>query len=61
MGDFGTRYSSLANLRRFQVDELKIDRTFIAGVVERADDATIVSLVIRPAEELRLNSIAEGV
>ncbi len=59
--DFGTGFSSLAYLRRFPVDMLKIDRTFMAGVVEDERDAAIVRTIIAMARNLRLAVVAEGV
>jgi diguanylate cyclase (GGDEF)-like protein/PAS domain S-box-containing protein len=59
--DFGTGYSSLTYLRRFPVDFIKIDRTFVAGLPRNQDDVTIVKAVIGLAEALCLITIAEGV
>ncbi len=59
--DFGTGFSSLAYLRRFPVDVLKIDRTFMAGVVEDERDAAIVRTIIAMARNLGLAVVAEGV
>ena len=59
--DFGTGYSSLAYLRHFELDTLKIDRLFIASMLESPKDAAIVSTIIDLAHHLGLEVIAEGV
>jgi diguanylate cyclase (GGDEF)-like protein/PAS domain S-box-containing protein len=59
--DFGTGYSSLSYLRRFPIDLLKIDRSFINEVVQNPDDAAITSTIIAMARSLRLAIVAEGV
>jgi diguanylate cyclase (GGDEF)-like protein len=63
LDDFGTGYSSLAYLRKFPIDALKIDRSFIAGLGsgDDCDDTTIVETIIQMAAGLRLDVVAEGI
>ena len=61
LDDFGTGYSSLSYLRRFPIDTLKIDRSFIQGVETSPDDGAIVTAILAMARALRLQTVAEGV
>ncbi|MDO9352114.1 MAG: EAL domain-containing protein [Solirubrobacteraceae bacterium] len=61
LDDFGTGYSSLSYLRRFEVDALKIDRSFVSELGERRQDALLVSALVQMANALNIDAVAEGV
>lgn len=61
LDDFGTGHSSIANIRRFAVDRIKIDRSFVARIDRDRDQQKIVAAVLMLAEQLELDTLAEGV
>jgi len=61
MDDFGTGYSSFSYLRRFPLDVLKIDKTFIDDIPEKKDTAAIINAIITMSQSLNLTVVAEGV
>ena len=61
LDDFGTGYSNFGYLRRFPIDSLKIDQSFVRGVANKPEDAMIVDSIIGLAQRMKLHVIAEGV
>jgi EAL domain-containing protein (putative c-di-GMP-specific phosphodiesterase class I) len=61
LDDFGTGYSSLTYVRRFPIDTLKIDRSFIDGIVGSSEDEAIVTAVLSMGRALGVHVVAEGV
>lgn len=59
--DFGTGHSCLSYLRRFPIDVLKIDRSFVSEIGENEDSRIIIDAIISLARSLRLDTVAEGV
>ena len=59
--DFGAGYSSLANLQRLPVEEIKVDMSFVCNMTTRADDAVIVRSVVEMGRNLALHVVAKGV
>jgi diguanylate cyclase (GGDEF)-like protein len=59
--DFGTGYSSFGRLRHFEVDRLKIDRSFVTSISDHSDDRAIAAAIIAMSRSLHINVTAEGV
>jgi diguanylate cyclase (GGDEF)-like protein/PAS domain S-box-containing protein len=59
--DFGTGYSSLSYLKRFPVDILKIDRSFVEGIISHGENATLAEAVVQLGQALQLQTVAEGI
>ena len=59
--DFGTGYSSLSYLRRFPIDELKIDRSFVATIEDGAEQSALVRSILKLGETMHLQTVAEGI
>lgn len=61
LDDFGTGYSSLSYLKKFPIDVIKIDQSFVRNMLSDPSDATIVEAIVRIAESMKLRLVAEGV
>ena len=59
--DFGTGYSSLSYLKKFPIDSLKIDRSFVKNTLSNKDDQNIIKTIVAMAASLDMNTVAEGV
>ena len=59
--DFGVGYSSLSYLRKFPVDHLKIDRSFVQGAGEGPEDSALCEAIVKLGEHLGLETVAEGI
>jgi diguanylate cyclase (GGDEF)-like protein len=61
LDDFGTGYSSLSSLRRFPIERVKIDRSFVGDITDDPDDAALTTAILSMAQGLQLRVVAEGV
>ena len=61
LDDFGTGYSSLSYLKRFPIDAIKIDRSFVTGLDQDTGDTAIIAAVISMANALGIGATAEGI
>jgi diguanylate cyclase (GGDEF)-like protein/PAS domain S-box-containing protein len=61
LDDFGTGYSSLTHIRRYQLQSIKVDRSFVAGITEHPEDRAVVAAMVGMAAALGLQVVAEGV
>ena len=59
--DFGTGYSSLSYVRRFPIDVLKIDRSFVASMADGPDETALMRSILNLSETLHLQTVAEGI
>ena len=59
--DFGTGYSALSYIKKFDIDYLKIDKSFVDNITDGADDIALCSAIIEMAHKLNIKVIAEGV
>jgi EAL domain-containing protein (putative c-di-GMP-specific phosphodiesterase class I) len=61
LDDFGTGYSSLSNLKRFQIDTIKVDRSFVRELPANKEDRAITDAIIAMGKSLKMSIVAEGV
>ncbi len=61
LDDFGTGYSSLSYLRRFPIDMLKIDKSFVDGVANNIEDRAVIGAIVQLGQTLKLDLVAEGI
>jgi diguanylate cyclase (GGDEF)-like protein/PAS domain S-box-containing protein len=61
LDDFGTGYSSLSYLRRFPIDVLKIDKSFVGGIAANIEDRAVIGAIVQLGQTLRLDLVAEGI
>lgn len=61
LDDFGTGHASIANIKRFSVDRIKVDRSFVTQIDSDADQQNIVAAILTLAERMQLDTLAEGV
>jgi EAL domain-containing protein (putative c-di-GMP-specific phosphodiesterase class I) len=61
LDDFGTGYSSMSYLKRYAIDKLKIDQSFVRELADQTSDQAIVTAIVRMAQSLHMATLAEGV